>query len=119
MSETILTLADATRAYRELALPRVYIYFIQVGDDGPIKIGCAKNPFERLSSLQCANHEVLSLRAIYQGYAFEEKQIHEEFAGARIRGEWFHPTAELLEHVAGYEAFYPVSVVADDLGVAA
>ena len=32
------------------------IYFIQVENDGPIKIGYAKKPEQRLKTLQIGNH---------------------------------------------------------------
>jgi len=72
-----------------------YIYFIQAAD-GPIKIGHAKHPIDRLKTLQSANASGLTLLAAFTGYVKDEIALHKKYAAARIRGEWFNPTEELL-----------------------
>lgn len=73
-----------------------WIYFVQAGDGGPVKIGRAVNVKHRLAELQTAHYEDLRLLVAVQGTVFDERRLHREFQQARIRGEWFHPVAPLL-----------------------
>lgn len=74
----------------------MYVYFIQSGYDKkpPIKIGVAVNIERRLSSLQTANHEKLtiiaSIKCSNRAEAYNiESHLHAELKNRRIRGEWF------------------------------
>lgn len=80
---------------------RGLVYFAQAGDDGPIKIGFALRDVEaRIRELQTANAEKLTvLRVIDAGVSYE-KALHRRFAVDKIRGEWFHPSEELLRFIA-------------------
>lgn len=66
-----------------------YVYFIQSGDDGPIKIGLSSKPFRRVQQLQTGNPRELLLRHVLPGDRAMEAQLHARFEPARIRGEWF------------------------------
>lgn len=66
-----------------------FIYFIQSGEDGPIKIGYSVDPDRRLPQLQTGNPRGLILRHIIPGDRSVEHQLHTRFEPARIRGEWF------------------------------
>lgn len=77
-----------------------YVYFIQAGDDGPIKVGYTTHPEIRLGRLQVANPETLHLRAvIWVRERGVEVSLHKEFAAHRIRGEWFHPHSDLWAYI--------------------
>jgi hypothetical protein len=96
-----LTLAEAARIMRE-ALRRhsfLWMYAIQAGEDGPIKLGVTRKPSDRLATLQVGNAAELRGLAAWRILPLEEKQIHDEYAYARIRGEWFRPVPELVEFV--------------------
>lgn len=101
---TTLTLADAARLMRDprarfLAGPggqRTWIYFMQRGENGPIKIGRSGDPQERLRHLQRGNPDRIRIIGAYWGFQLEEAQLHEEFKASRIAGEWFEPTPELV-----------------------
>lgn len=72
------------------------VYFIQSGEDGPIKIGRAQNIYSRRSELQGGNPELLYIRAyIPLKYVADlaEELLHMYFAQFRLRGEWFCPSA--------------------------
>ena len=73
------------------------VYFIQQGDDGPIKIGIAREPAARLRGLQTGNPEQLRILRAVEGSFFVEWSLHSAFAESRIRGEWFRPTDELVD----------------------
>jgi hypothetical protein len=66
-----------------------FIYFIQSGEDGPIKIGFSNRPDRRLPELQTGNPRELILRHVIPGDTSVERQLHARFEPARIRGEWF------------------------------
>lgn len=87
--------------YREIEIAAVtqLVYFIQVGEGGPIKIGIAQNPQARLSSLQTGHHDTLFIRAIGHGGAEQERAYHATFAQHRLRGEWFEPHADILAEI--------------------
>lgn len=73
---------------RRLTQPS-YVYFIQSGADGPIKIGLTNKPTRRVPELQTGNPRELLLRHVIPGDMAVEKQLHVRFEPARIRGEWF------------------------------
>lgn len=76
------------------------VYFIQAGDDGPIKIGyTAGDPEKRLRALQNASAVDLRLLATIEGDQKREVDLHIEFNEHNIRGEWFAPAAPILEFV--------------------
>jgi hypothetical protein len=98
-----LTIAQAARIMREARYRHpglfVWVYAIQAGTGGPIKIGVTQKPAERLATLQQGNAETLRGVAAWRAFAADEKWLHQEFAHARIRGEWFEPVPELVELV--------------------
>ncbi len=79
------------------------IYFIQAGEGGPIKIGFAESVTKRFRTLQTGHHEKLVLLTYLDGNVRQERRLHREFRAARIRGEWFRPTPELLAFIAAPE----------------
>lgn len=81
---------DQRLAYwREQLREPTFVYFIQVGDQGPVKIGRATDPERRIAALQTGSPEDLHLRDVIPGAAPLEAAMHQRFAPARIRGEWF------------------------------
>lgn len=77
-----------------------YVYFIQVADDGPIKIGVAWNVPKRLRALQSANPDELCLIdtvrcASKKAAQTLEQKLHQQFRDFRIRGEWFEAVGEV------------------------
>jgi Meiotically Up-regulated Gene 113 (MUG113) protein len=66
-----------------------FIYFIQSGEDGPIKIGLSNRPERRVPELQTGNPRELLMRHVIPGNLAVEQQLHQRFEPARIRGEWF------------------------------
>lgn len=75
-----------------------YVYFIQRGEDGPIKIGRSSNVADRLKTLQTACSErltVLCYREEVQGRT--ERDYHVALAHHRVMGEWFNPDPEVIK----------------------
>lgn len=73
-----------------------FVYFIQAGNAGPIKIGWALNDVVgRLAVLQIGSWEELRLLGVIPGSQEDERRLHASFAHARIRGEWFRASKVL------------------------
>jgi hypothetical protein len=71
---------------------RSYVYVIQWGEEGPVKIGIAVDPVLRFNELQGANWAVLHLTAVIPVFGSAlalEQASHKIAAEYRIRGEWF------------------------------
>lgn len=80
-----------------------YVYFVRAGD-GPIKIGWARNPAQRLRELQVAHPYRLAIVAMTRGGERLERRIHEELAEHRLSGEWFEASEDVLAVVSRYSA---------------
>lgn len=75
------------------------VYFIQEGNEGPIKIGFSNKLVDRLASIQTGNPRELRLLGWLKGNQAKESEIQDKFANYRIRGEWFEPSPELLDFI--------------------
>lgn len=77
------------------------VYFAQESGLGAIKIGTSRQLPKRLAELsRILPYEIRLLVAI-DGGREAEWTIHNRFASARIRGEWFRPVPELLAYIEG------------------
>lgn len=77
-----------------------YVYFIQAGDQGPIKIGWSCEVSRRLLELQTANAARLVLLGYIPGTQKTERAWHVKFAAERLEAEWFRPSQALLDAIA-------------------
>ena len=76
------------------------IYFIQCGKNGPIKIGKTSRKLSiRLSNMQTDCPYKLKCIWLYRGDEYTEETIHKKFKSEHIRGEWFHPSKQLLQFI--------------------
>lgn len=76
------------------------VYFVQEGSDGPIKIGFTRQTVEhRLRSFETGNSSPLRILGWFAAEPFEERRWHKEFAACHKHGEWFYPTAHLLNAI--------------------
>lgn len=82
----------------------LFIYFIQAGANGAIKIGRTDDVYARLDTLQTANAEELRLLLFIDGDRALETTFHAHFVKDHIRGEWFRPSPELLQFVRDLDA---------------
>lgn len=83
------------------------IYFVASGLHKPIKIGYAKDPWERCASLQTGNPDKLSVIHWCSGDKTLEKCFHQIFSDFRVHGEWFEwkPVVAFIENV--WQAYVP------------
>lgn len=76
-----------------------FLYFIQVGIGGPIKIGIASDVERRLLEVQIGcPYKLYLVLAVASGAPFEGL-IHKAFKDINIRGEWFEPQPELMKFI--------------------
>jgi hypothetical protein len=79
--------------------PVPLVYFIGAGDNGPIKIGIAASPPQRLASLQVGHWLKLSILATVDGGRPAERAYHNRFAAYRLHGEWFDRHPDILAEI--------------------
>jgi Meiotically up-regulated gene 113 len=79
------------------------VYFLQVGDDGPVKIGCTTNNVHgRIRSAQRSSPEKLNFLAAIDGGYELEAALHVYFVEKRMNGEWFDITTREVSEVIGF-----------------
>lgn len=71
-----------------------YTYFMQAEAGGPVKIGVAKKPLERLALLQTGNPQRLVIRHVLPLNC--ERFMHAEYEEHRLVGEWFERDERIL-----------------------
>src|ERR1700760_393734 len=75
------------------------VYIIRCGVSGPVKIGHASNPQQRLADLQVGSWEILRIIRLFKGSFPEEAALHAKFSDLYIRGEWFHFSRLMMGNV--------------------
>lgn len=73
-------------------------YFIQVGREGPIKIGVSENPNRELQELQTNIVGPLRILTVIEGN--RKFELHKQFDHLRISDEWFGISSEMIEWLA-------------------
>ncbi|GAB6147450.1 GIY-YIG nuclease family protein [Desulfocicer niacini] len=80
------------------------IYFLQLTDKGPIKIGFTQNIERRLKQAQTFNPEEIRLLGTMPGHQRLETELIHRFSSYHIRGEWFSYNDELYNLAKGIYA---------------
>jgi hypothetical protein len=80
------------------------VYFAQAVDGGPIKIGVARDPAERLRRVQTGYPFKLRITNLRPGGLREEGRLHKRFRRHRIRGEWFAASDDLARLAKAHPA---------------
>lgn len=91
--DAVLLLPEDT--FATTAVP--YTYFIQAGKNGPIKIGATRNLVVRLRTLATMSPIPLTLLGVMKGD--HEEGCHLRLGAFRIHGEWFVPSATVLDFI--------------------
>lgn len=76
-----------------------WIYFLQA-ESGPVKIGIARSPKDRLRQVQTHTHEEVRLIGVMPGNFKIERELHKRFRAFHIRGEWFNFSEEIQKLIA-------------------
>lgn len=74
------------------------IYFLQAGDDGPIKIGYTMS-VDHIKSWQEGSPVPLKLLATLEGSLEVEAYLHSKFLRFRQQGKWFKGSQEILNFI--------------------
>jgi hypothetical protein len=72
-----------------------FVYFVQAGAGGPIKVGWSQDVARRIAELQTANAHRLLLLGTLPGRMEKEAAVHTALAHLRLEGEWFRDAPEL------------------------
>jgi hypothetical protein len=99
-------------ACKKVAVVEMPVYMIQAAaPEGPVKIGFSTNPIWRLTTLQTAHYERLSIMRLFEGNPDDEALLHTMFASHRIhhRNEWFTFDKAMLGDVGLTEIIGEVS----------
>ncbi|MEZ2410488.1 GIY-YIG nuclease family protein [Bosea sp. RCC_152_1] len=75
-----------------------YLYFLMTARF--VKIGFSTQPFGRASALKTGLADEMTAFVIIKGKRSDERRLHDEFAGARVRGEWFALNSKLRDAIA-------------------
>lgn len=81
------------------AMPESWVYFIQHGEGGPVKIGYSNKVVQRFVALQSGSPIQHYYLGNIPGARTLERDLHTRFARTHVRGEWFEPTEELLKYI--------------------
>lgn len=81
--------------------PATHLYVIQEGDDGPCKVGIARNAFWRRQDLQTGNYRHLNLRAVFEAdqrsvVIIAEAGVLANFSDQSLSGEWLDVPPDVL-----------------------
>lgn len=77
---------------------REFVYFVSY-ENGPVKIGKAKNISARIKTLQTGIPYPLQLLGVMAGRTGLEGALHRKFHTSRLNGEWFERDSNLLEFI--------------------
>lgn len=105
-AEATLSVDERARLQRLLVIDPAevgFVYFIQRGGTGPIKIGWTRRIEARLRELQTGNAERLTLRALAACSRSYERLVHKILAPFRISGEWFMCHPEVLSCIEEHQ----------------
>lgn len=78
-----------------------YVYFIQAGHGGPIKIGFSSTSVERrIIGNQVGCPQKIELLGVIEGDVSLEARFHKAFRSCALRGEWFNPHPHIMAFIA-------------------
>lgn len=75
-----------------------YVYFLVSG--AYVKIGFTTKPAGRLSALSTGLGAGVQAFVLVPGSRSMESDLHREFAGDRVRAEWFKATTKLMQRIS-------------------
>jgi hypothetical protein len=76
-----------------------FVYFVQSGTKGDIKIGYSINVKKRVQTLKTAMPEGIKLIGFITGDSALEKALHWKFRTLRKNGEWFKCDNDIIDYL--------------------
>lgn len=83
-------------------MSKKYVYFVQAGEDGPVKVGISARPEERVSCITSNSPIPCRLIGYIEGSVFIEEYIKLHFMYARSHGEWFVQDEKITSEINGF-----------------
>ena len=80
---------DPNRPIPKARIPKGVVYFVKNGVRDRVKIGFSEGHKNRLSALQNASPDALTLIGVLKGTIKTERRMHKRFQEYREKGEWF------------------------------
>ena len=84
-----------------------FIYFVQMGIIGPVKIGYAKDCAKRVQGLQMSSPYKLNILYATPASLEDEQMIHRQLRMSHgeihIKGEWYHPAKVIFETIKDFK----------------
>jgi len=77
-----------------------YVYFMEAVGLQAVKIGAAANIDRRLGQLQVGCPAELRVLLLEEGGKARELELHREFEGFHIRGDWFRVDGAVADYIA-------------------
>lgn len=74
-----------------------YLYLMQSGINGPVKVGVANDVEARRRQLQTGNPFRVRVITVIPDAAQREFELHDLFGHFRLEGEWFEPIQEIFD----------------------
>jgi hypothetical protein len=76
---------------------RGQIYYLSDGEY--VKIGFTTNWNERQKKYRTHSGREILLLAMHPGFKSNETKLHQRFGRYRLRGDWFLPATEIMDHI--------------------
>lgn len=97
MARILLLQQDQWANEAKSAGPHHHFYIVQESDNGPVKIGIARNAFWRRSDMQSGNPRQIIIKTVYRCETRVDAILLEAaslaaFSDRRILGEWLNAT---------------------------
>jgi len=73
-----------------------YLYFAAIVNGGPVKVGLSVSIYDRRAQLQSWCPYEIEVIAATKATKYEELAAHRIFQAHNLRGEWYHPHADIL-----------------------
>jgi len=95
----VLNVAAALKAKDKSKPPTKtqYLYLMQSGINGPVKVGVAVDVEARRRQLQTGNPFHISVLSVIPNASHREFELHDLFGHFRLEGEWFEPIQEIFD----------------------
>ena len=79
-----------------------YVYAVQSGENGLVKIGCSIHVERRIKQLMIPEPRIINT---WEGGFEDEGWMHFKLRNSRVESEWFKP--DVIEYLESFEGFPP------------
>lgn len=94
--EVIKKMMSTVTPSKKVCKPVNFIYLAQNTETKSLKIGCSKQPKERLKSLNLSSDVKIIMLSKMKGSFDLEKKLHEKYDSLRLNSEWFSYSDDII-----------------------